>query len=235
MKNRFLFIFISFTLFTIMACNKDENTNSLDGATDIKLTEVDSETGVSAILNGEPLPKDAVSDVKIISRKDGIVTYNGSINGNKLTTEQKQRLLNTLPALVDYYKPKDASFKLGTNNTIEYTFKVKVTSEGFQHSFIDGKPMTIKYGDPEGKEYKIKRDNGDELVAKVTEKKGKDDFPYGFFYIKTSKIEFTSPDNDPAFKKTTARINHKFGLVYLEIEDKDKNNLQMKFFPWHVL
>jgi hypothetical protein len=104
-----------------------------------------------------------------------------------------------------------------------------------QSYFIDGKPWTVKYADPQGTNYNLTRDNGDVLTATVTEKTGQDDWPYGFMYIKTSKVEFNCPATDPVGKKVTYRVNHKFGLVYLKAESKDGRVIELDLFPWFLL
>ncbi len=231
-KFSLLFFVSGLLLLSFQSCQNDDDSNKLLGETDIPLTQVGGNIGVFVKMNGQNI--DAKSEMKITSNKEGVVTYEGTINTDKLTNQEKQRILDVVPTILNIYKPKDATFKPGLNN-IDYSFKTKVTSKGFQHQFANGKTMTIKYDDTEGTEYKVLLENGEVLSGKVTEKSGKDDFPFGFFNIKTSKVDFVPAVSDPTFKNMTIRINHKFGLVYLKTEEKNGDIIEFNFFPWHVI
>jgi hypothetical protein len=227
-----LLFFVSGLLLSFQSCQNDDEPNKLLGETDIPLTQVGGNIGVYIKMNGQNI--DAKSEMNITSNKEGVITYEGTINMDKLTIHEKQRILDVVPTILNIYKPKDVTFKPGLNN-IDYSLKTKVTSKGFQHQFTNGKTMTIKYEDPEGTEYKVILENGEVFSGKVTEKSGKDDFPFGFFNIKTSKIDFVPAVSDPTFNHMTIRINHKFGLVYLKTEVKNGDIIEFNFFPWHVI
>ncbi len=231
-KLSFWLFFIGMLVMGLNACDKDDNPDTLLGETDIPLTEVGGEIGVYAKINGKSIPFE--KDVIITANDKGVVTYEGTFNTENLTIEEKQKLLNLLPTILDRYKSNDTQVKIGLN-TIDFTFKIKMTSQGFQKEFENGNKITIKYDDPLGQEYKATLKNGEVLTGKVTEKTGKDEFELGFLRIKTSKIEFTTPDSDPAIKNMTIRINHKFGIVFMQLDEKGGDKLEMNLIPWHVV
>ena len=69
----------------------------------------------------------------------------------------------------------------------------------------------------------------------VPEKTGEDDWPLGFYYIKTSKVEELNPPYIKEAERIVYRANHRFGLVYLEIQLKDGNNAAIEIVPWFLL
>lgn len=225
------FIFLSVS-FILQSCQKDEDSDRLAGETEIPLTQVGGNIGVFVSMNGERI--NAESEINIISNKDGEVTYEGSVNTSNMTLQEKQRIVDLVSTVLNIYKLKNVSFTPRLDN-FDFSFKSKVTSKGFQQQFTNGATMTIKYDDPEGKEYNVTLDNGEVFNGKVTEKSGKDDFPFGFYYIKTSKIDFIPVESDPNFKSISIRINHKFGIVYLKLEDKNGDVIESNFFPWHIM
>lgn len=121
------------------------------------------------------------------------------------------------------------------NNELTFEFKLKVTSEGYLDYFMEGKPWVIgRYADGVGTKYSIKNSKGETLTREVTEKTGKDEWPLGFFLIKTSKIEQQAPADDPVIDKVIYRINHKFGLVYVEYQLKDGTSLKLNVWAWFI-
>jgi hypothetical protein len=62
--------------------------------------------------------------------------------------------------------------------------------------------------------------SGTTISRTITEKTGLDDWPYGWLLIKTTEVTQTNfnPEVDAIFKTLKFRLNHKFGLVYLEAE-----------------
>lgn len=238
MKTNFGKLFIATVVvatFSITSCKKEggEGGGSLRGNTDIALTQVDSVTSISVTVNGESVPMDV--DVKVVSNDKGMVTYGATVNLNSVPDSFVNALATMAPALIDYYNPKDVNFNISPSGELTFSFKVKVTSEGMQNYFVEGKPWTAKYGDPVGTQYKVERDNGDVLTSTVTEKTGQDDWSYGFMYIKTSKLEYNAPVSDPVLDNVSYRINHKFGLVYLKIVGKDGKEYELDLFPYFLL
>lgn len=220
------------TIAAVSSCKKEKDDNVLTGETNIPLTQKDSTTSLYFNYNGQNAPG---TEIQVVENKNGLVTYAASFDLQAIPDSLKNLLLTILPQLIDYYNPKDVSWNLEANGTINVQFKLKITSEGIQSYFVDGKPWTIRYDDPQGSSRSITRDNGDVMTATVTEKTGQDDWPFGFMYIKTSKVEINAPASDPVMQKVIYRINHKFGVVYLKAEGKDGRVLEIDLIPWFLI
>jgi hypothetical protein len=216
----------------IGSCKK-ENTdpNVLGGETIIDLTAVGSETDVYLSSGSTSLN----TKVKVVGNDNGMVSYEAAIDIHSIPDSIIDLVIQVLPQLVSYYNPKDVIIGTDAQGRITATFKLKVTSEGMQNYFVDGKPWTFRYNDAAGTKYTVKRNSGEEINATVTEKTGLDDWPMGFMYIKTSKVEVTPPAADPVFTKITFRANHKFGLVYLKGETKSGKIIEVDLVPWFLI
>ncbi|MCW5907465.1 MAG: hypothetical protein KIS94_06375 [Chitinophagales bacterium] len=232
-KNLFLSVVLTAAiLLAFNSCKKETDPNVLGGSTNILLTQKDSATSVYFAINGQNAGS---VEIKVVSNNNGIVTYGGSADPSTFPDTAITELLTVIPQLMNYYNVQDFSYNIDGTGKLNFQFKLKITSEGMQHNFVDGKPWTAKYGDPQGTTYTLKRTNGDVLTTTVTEKTGQDDWPYGFMYIKTSKVEYNAPATDPVLSKVTFRINHKFGLVYLKTEGKNGKVLEIELVPWFLL
>ena len=212
------------------ACKKNDP-NALTGDTNIPLTQKDSVTNVYFTVNGSSLPG---TTIKVVSNNNGMVTYGTTVDLSTYPDSIKVALATMVPQLISYYNPQNVTFNI-SGTTLNIQFTIKVTSEGMQNYFVDGQPWTVRYADGVGTNYTVKRSNGQVLTATVTEKTGVDDWPYGFYYIKTSKVEYNAPAGDPVLSKVTFRVNHKFGLVYLKAEGKNGKTLELSLFPYYVM
>jgi hypothetical protein len=219
MKKLFIFLTLFSGLFIISHCAKDD-----EPETNIALTEPNSVSDVYGSYGTQSI-QDASITVK--SRQNGIVTYKAQIDINPFPESLKIKALTSLAQLSSYYK-FDTSFTLTPDNKLQFEFKLKVTSDGYADYFVEGKEWVIgNYGDGVGTKYTVVNSKGQTLTREVTEKTGQDDWPFGFYYIKTSKIEQVAPAEDPVISKVIYRINHKFGLVYVEYQLKDGTNLKL--------
>ena len=233
MINGFLKISAFLVVVALVSCKKDDPAaTGLGGETNIPLTAVDSVSGVYAELDGA----NALStEIKIKANNDGDVTYTGSVDLLTLSPELQAKALEVLNEHGDYY---DASkyVTLTPDMKLNFEFKVKITSEGYQDYFTDGKPwIMVKYNDPVGTTYTVVNKNGETLTRTITEKTGQDDWPFVFFLIKTVKVEQQIASDDPMVDHIEYRVNHKFGLVYLEYVFKDGTNLAFELVPWFLL
>ena len=203
-------------------CKKDvpSGPNDLGGETNIPLTEVGSTSSVYLTFNGNNLPG---AEMTVTKRENGIVSYHVVMD---LTNSPDSALFaDLIPA---EYQDEEGR--------IVGDFDFKITSDGIQDFFQSSKPWTVvKYDDPVGTQYPLTTDRGEELVRTVTEKTGEDDWPLGFFYIKTSKVEEENPPYMKEAAKVSYRANHRFGLVYIEVELKDGNTAAVEILPWHLL
>ncbi|MDO8366734.1 MAG: hypothetical protein Q7T20_08065 [Saprospiraceae bacterium] len=232
MLNRFLKVSVFLVIIALISCKKDEPNTGLGGETNIPLTAVDSVSSVYAELDGV----NALStEIRIKSNNDGDVTYTGSVDLLTLSPELQTKALEVLNEHGDYY---DASeyVTLTPDMKLNFEFKVKITSEGYQDFFTNGQPWIMaKYNDPVGTTYSVVNKNGETLTRTITEKTGLDDWPFGFFLIKTVKVEQQLASDDPMVDHIEYRVNHKFGLVYIEYLFKDGTNLAIEVIPWFLL
>lgn len=74
----------------------------------------------------------------------------------------------------------------------------------------------------------MSKSDGKTITRTVTARSDVDDFPYGFYYIKTITIEQDS--RIPGIQKFVYRANHKFGIVYLEIYLEDGSKVSSYIF-----
>ncbi len=222
MKKIFSITLIAALLTSLNSCKKDDpkGPNDLGGETNIELTQVGNESSVYINVGGINVNTGTIT---VIANNDGIVTYHGVVD---LTGHPDSALISALvPA---EYKTPDGK--------IEGDFNLKITSEGVQDFMQENKPWTVvKYADGVGAEYPFTNIYGETSKRTVTEKTGQDDWPMGFLYIKTSKVEHYLPESDQVASKITYRANHKFGLVYIEVELKNGSTATMDIFPWFML
>jgi hypothetical protein len=225
--------FSALILFSVSACKKNNDPNALTGDTSIPLTAKDSVTTMYFQLNGQSFPQGAT--IKVAGNDNGMVTYTGSFNLNAYPDTLINNLVTILPSLINYYNPKDLTYSISPSGILTVQFTLKITSDGMQNYFVDGNPWTMRYDDALGTNNNVTRKNGQVLTATVTEKTGQDDWPFGFYYIKTSKIEYNAPADDPAVQKVTLRVNHKFGLVYVKADTKTGKALEVFLYPYFLM
>lgn len=223
MKKILSITLIAALLTSFSACKKDspEGPNDLGGETDIELTQVGNVSSAYMKFGTMNLPS---GEMTVTSNDNGIVTYHMFVD---LTGSPDSAMLAGV--IPDEYKDADG------NVSTEFTFKI--TSEGVQDIFKRDRPWTIvKYDDGVGTTYPFTTDNGTELVRTITEKTGQDDWPMGFMYIKTTKVEQLLPPTDKTAEKIIFRANHKFGLVYIELQLKNGGGTaSIDIVPWFML
>jgi hypothetical protein len=139
--------------------------------------------------------------------------------------------LTQIPALDVINDAVPSNYK-DQNGKINVDLTFKSTSEGIQdYNFFtkSGKFHTIaKFDAKVGDTYPIKNSDGVDIVRTVTERTDQDDFPYGFYNIKTIKVE--EDPQIPGIKNIVYRVNHKFGLVWFEIEMEDGSKASSYFY-----
>ncbi len=223
MKKTILFILLGVIILGNGACKKDKNNgpNDLGGETDIPLTQVGNESSVYLTIGTGGSSVNGTMTVK--KNEDGVVTYELIAD---LTGNPDSALIATLVP---------AEYK-DSQGRIVGEFKFKITSEGIQDYFQSDKPWTIvKYDDEVGDSYSITTVNGDVLTRTVVEKTGLDEWPLGFFNIKTIAVEQQVPESDELLEKITYRANHRFGLVYIKADLKNGQTVEADIVPWFLL
>lgn len=209
-------------LLTLPSCDKDElGPNNIGGDTDIPLTEVGSTTSMYISFGNTEWPE---AEITVLSRNGGRVTYGVVMDFTGHPDEQFIR--GILPDHV-----------IDDQGRLNTTFDMKFTSEGIVDYFWLEQPWIVgRYGDGVGAEYVLDGTDGLQRKRVVTEKTGVDDFPYGFYYIKTSKIEQqVLPEENDLVEKVEYRINHRFGLVNVKIFMNSGETVSARLFPWHVI
>jgi len=103
--------------------------------------------------------------------------------------------------------------------------KMKQTKEGIKCISGSGAGVLVKYDSEVGDTYPIGNTN---YTRKVVSKTGVDDYPYGFYLIKTIQVEDMDPGvlkNTGGVNKVTYIANHKFGLVGVRLDMDDATSV----------
>ncbi len=194
--------------------------NEIGGETNLPLTQVGNVTGMYVNVDGTSLN---IKDTVYITRNDnGIVTYHVEAETAGLP------LAGLIPAEL-----KDG------NGNVNADFRFKITSDGIQDFYPGGndmsKPFTIvKHAGNVGDKYEFTHSNGTHIVRTISEKTGNDEWPLGFYLIKTIKTE-ESPTYIDGVSKIIYRTNHKFGIVYIEFQTASGSTVKLSFMPWAVM
>lgn len=238
-------------LFIIFACESTTGPNEIGGNTDLELTKVGSEFGVSPKMKGiySPALSNLRDTVKIIKNEGGIVTVKGKIVTDIDAVKALDTLFGTqnLPEnikhqIVDAYLVK-YGLSIDTtdhqNMRLDFEFKMKVTSEGLQEFVYSKgdltKPYTIvKYNSNVGDKYEFTTAEGEKITRTVVQKNEEEDWDLSFWKVKTIRVEQMMND-DPVIKKVTFITNHKFGLVGIIHEFKDGKIIETTILPWSML
>lgn len=218
MKTKILIPFLMF--FILTACKKDENkpSNDIGGETNIPLNNIGNETTAYLNLMGDELTGEMV----IVSNNNGVITYSVEADLTQLSYGDL-----ILPFAQDL---------LNSDGNLETEFKIKSTSEGLVDYFIEGKPWIIaRYDDPVGTKYPFVHSDGNTYYRTITEKTGVDEWPLVFWNIKTTKVETELPADMYPLEKMIYRVNHKFGIVYVEMATNNNQTATLDLVPWDVL
>lgn len=222
MKNlHFIFALLFFSVIFISCDPKDDESsdpNVINGETNIGINTVGNTFGASVKVGNNYY--DVGDSIYIVSNNNGVVTMRVKAD------------LTQIPALDVINEAVPSNYK-DQNGKINVDLSFKSTSEGIQdYNFFtkSGKFHTIaKFDAKVGDTYPIKNSDGVDIVRRVTERTDQDDFPYGFYEIKTIKVE--EDPQIPGIKNIVYRVNHKFGLVWFEIEMEDGSKASSYFFP----
>lgn len=110
----------------------------------------------------------------------------------------------------------------GDNVTIT-DMKIQQTKEGIKCHTGPGAGVLVKYDSKVGDTYPV-GETGKE--RKVVSKTGVDDYPYGFFLIKTIQVETTPIDmKSGGVEKITYIANHKYGMVGVKVDFDDASSV----------
>ncbi len=225
-KIKSLLVWGTLGVLVLFSSCKKENVDKLGGEWDLPMTKVGSESSIYVKMGSYDFP---TLNVVVTNNDKGIVTYKLKIDPD-LNGHPDSALLKDI--LDDIKENKLIS--IDEDGLIDVGFDLKVTSEGYQILSQGGTPQTIiRYNDPVGTKYSF--DNvysNTKIQGEITEKTGMDDWPFLFYYIKTSKVEFKYPNDFPFVDKVSLRANHRFGLVYLEIKFKGNQTINADIVQW---
>ena len=189
------------------ACGEDEAPNDLGGDPDTPLGQVGNQFTTGSVTIGG-VSYDFNATATVTANDNGIVTM------TVVADLSSDPVFSTYDALIpDELKNADG--------VIETQFEMKMTTEGIQDTFnLDEEMHTVvKYDAAVGDTYKLTKSDGNTITRTVTARSDEDDFPYGFYQIKTITVEQDS--RIPGIEKIVYRANHKFGIVYVEIFAED--------------
>jgi hypothetical protein len=187
-----------------VACGKSSSTadaNTMGGDPNVPAGTIGS-----VIDSSSDLPAQMV----ITANNAGVITLRVTAN------------VASVPALQRYVDLMPASMKTGAS-TLAFDTTMKVTSEGIQDTFNADHALhtIVKYGATVGDTYPLTKGNGVTVMRTVKSVSTTDDFPYGLYMIKVTKVEQDS--RVPGIRAFRIYANHRFGIVQLEIVNDDNS------------
>lgn len=221
MQTAFYISLLVFPLLIFISCDifdsDSEDPNILGGDTNIPLGQVGNTIDAGRIQIGAN-SYNADASIQIVKNEKGIATIR--IKADLTNIPELKNILDLIPSNM-----KDDEGK------IDADFQFKITSEGIQDELNrDGKLHTmVKYNVEVGDQYQLQTSNGKTITRTITERSTTDDFSYGFWLIKTIKVEQDS--RVPGVSRIEYRFNHKFGLVFFEVFTEDGMSASVYLFP----
>ncbi len=141
--------------------------------------------------------------------KDGVSTYTASA---KVTNTFIKNMVSGFPGVT-----------INGDDVTITNLKMQQTTEGIKCLTGLGAGVLVKYDSKVGDTYPV-GNTGKE--RKVVSKTGEDDYPYGFFLIKTIQVETTPIDmKSGGIQKITYIANHKFGMVGVKVDFDDETSV----------
>lgn len=145
----------------------------------------------------------------ITELKEGVSTYTASA---KVTNTFIKNMVSGFPGVT-----------INGDDVTITNLKMQQTTEGIKCLTGPGAGVLVKYDSKVGDTYPV-GNTGKE--RKVVSKTGKDDYPYGFFLIKTIQVETTPIDmKSGGIQKITYIANHKFGMVGVKVDFDDETSV----------
>lgn len=206
MKKAFLFAVISIALFSCDQLGLNESSSSIGGSSDLPMNEVGNTFNSVTLINGQSYSTN--SQIEVIKSADGVTTVH--VNA---------KIPDDLPfsSLVTS-QMKDA------NGNLDVELKYKNTTEGvLDYNNLNQQPFVIgRYDAKVGDKYILEKSDGKTITRTVTAHSTDDDFAWvggQWMYLKTVTVEQDS--RIPGVSKLVYNINHKYGLVGIEVVMED--------------
>jgi hypothetical protein len=208
-------------VFILASCKKSDSTstpgpNELSGDNNVAFNTVGNTFTPSIIIGGTLINIDPT--IMITQTTNGVATI--QLKADLTQVPELAQINNLIPAIY-----KDSQGKVNTN------ISWKALSDGMlDYTNKDKAPfMLCKYDCNVGDKYTLTKSDGTTITRTVTQKSTDDDFYYGGMLIKTITIEQDS--RMTGIKKIVYRVNHKFGLVYIQAVAEDGSSVGGYLFP----
>ena len=168
------------------------------------------EVGVIVTSSSVPIAGVSGFSASVTTLTDGVSTYSAQAT---VTNALLKNMVSDFPGVTV------------NGNTVTITgLKIQQTTEGIKCLTGDGAGIIVKYSSEVGDTYPV-GDTGNK--RKVVSKSTDDDYPYGFYNIKTIQVE-TDANNlgsTGGIDKITYIANHKFGLVGVKVTFNDATSV----------
>ena len=208
MKN-FLTLFVSLSFMLLCySCEKESDT---------KLTGDQSpmgEVGVTVSSSSVEIAGASNFNATVTNLEGGVSTYSASAT---VTNALLKNLVANFPGVT-----------INGDEVSITGMEIQQTKEGIRSLTGPGAGILVKYSSSVGDTYPI-GNTGE--VRTVVSKTGVDDYPYGFFLIKTIQVEM-NPMNlkSGGVDKYTFVANHKFGLVGVKVTFDDQTEVTFPIY-----
>ncbi|MCX7930451.1 MAG: hypothetical protein N2663_07010 [Chlorobi bacterium] len=233
----------------VASCQSSTDPYDVGGSGDLDLTEVGNEFSTFVEIGGSDVVSEHIKDTTvIIQREGGIVTFRGRYHIDSVGIALLDSLLGlqALPrslkqAAIEYYVRK-AGATLDTTNRNDWVVtveaKAKITSDGIAEFFSSKGDLSrpralVKYSWNVGDQITFTDDDGIKITRRVIRKSTTDDYPIGFWLIKTIDVEQTA-ENNPfpnIIDRAVIHGNHKFGLVGVTLYTATGKEVHLTIFP----
>jgi hypothetical protein len=202
-------ILLALAIISMLSCKKDDDySGNLGGSTDLAANAVGYQYTGSLKIGGSS----ASTDAKAIVVKNG-----GETIDVKATCTLPTKLKNLI-----------SSPYVNASGVVDLTGKFINSTEGVAYvNASGGQSILVKYDAKVGDQWSYTTKGGKSLTRKVTAVSTDDDFFWGGMLIKVITVEQNLPY--PGFTKAIYRANHKFGMVYVEVQLEDGTSLSMSF------
>ncbi|MBW6492615.1 MAG: hypothetical protein K0B15_15625 [Lentimicrobium sp.] len=205
---KFSFIFSAlFIVILCISCEKiidKEDTNELNGDQSPM-----GEVGVTVSSSSAEIAGVSDFTAVVTELKDGVSTYTASA---KVTNTFLKNMVSGFPGVT-----------INGDDVTITNLKIQQTREGIKCLTGPGAGVLVNYDSKVGDTYSV-GETGKE--RKVVSKTGIDEYPYGFYLIKTIQVETTPFDMKAGgVEKITYIANHRFGMVGVKIDFDDATSV----------
>ncbi len=172
------------------------------------------EVGVTVSSSSMEIAGASNIEAVVTNLKDGISTYSASAT---ITNPVLKNLVANFPGV-----------EVNGDVVSITNMKIQQTKEGIKSMSGNNMGVLVKYDSKVGDTYPIE---GSSNVRTVVSKTGVDDYPYGFYLIKTIQVEQTNIGlKSSGITKYTYIANHKFGMVGVKVDFDDGTSVTFPIY-----